>query len=172
MNEALANYLASSQAQEWSVSLLRGVPGLPPISQAIHIVGVAVIMGTAVMIDLRVLGLAVPSQKLDEMVKRLAPWTWWALVVNVVTGMPYIFAQPYRYLLNPVFGIKMACLVPALLVTFSLYSTLKKSPSFWETSNARQLGAKLLAALSIALWITVIFGGRWIAYSDYIFWNE
>ena len=171
MNEALASYIASSQAQEISVSLLRGIPGMPPITQAIHILGVGVVMGTAVMIDLRILGLAVPSQQLDELVRRLAPWTWWALVINVLTGLPYLLAQPYRYLLNPVFGIKMACLVPAVLVTLLLYKTMTPT-GFWEETAGRRLGAKLLAGLSIVLWITVIFGGRWIAYSDYIFWSE
>jgi hypothetical protein len=169
MNEAIANAIADSAARELSIQLLRSVPGMPPVSQAIHILGIAVIAASAMLLDLRVLGVAVRSQELDEMVRRLLPWTWWALLVNLLTGMPFVLARPYRYFMNPVFGWKIAFLVPALALTLAFH-LLGRKPEFWQRSGAR-LAARFGAGLSLLLWIGVMMAGRWIAYSDYLFWD-
>jgi len=65
MKDALAAALDGSSAQELAVYLLGNVPGLPPITQSFHILGIAVVVGTIVMIDLRLLGMAVPTQRVS-----------------------------------------------------------------------------------------------------------
>ncbi len=170
MNQDIANWIAESPLREWAFELLSNVPGLPPISQAIHILGVCVVMATVVLIDLRILGVAVRSQRPSEMVGRLLPWTWVALGVNVVTGLPYLCARPYRYFLNPVFGWKMAFLAPALLIALFVHLKHRRDPEFWNDA-AQRVWAKVLALVSLLLWLGVTMGGRWIAYSDYIFWQ-
>jgi len=172
MNETLANWIASSQAREGAIYLLRNVPGMPPITQSLHILGIAAVMGSIVMIDLRILGLAVRSQNLSEMIRRLMPWTWWALVLNLTTGLPFILARPYRYFLNPVFGWKIAFLVPAVLLAAVLYLLNRRETGFWERSLSRRVSARVIAVTSLTLWIGVVLAGRWIAYSDYLFWPE
>ena len=76
MRESLASALSDSQAREVAVYLLGNVPGLPPIAQSLHILGIAVVMASIVMVDLKFLGLALPSQNVSEMILRLMPWTW------------------------------------------------------------------------------------------------
>ena len=106
--EHLASVLTDSQAQTVARYLLGNVPGLPPIVQTLHIIGISAVMASIVMVDLRFLGLAVPSQNVSEMIDRLIPWTWWALPLNAVTGCLFIAARPSRYFDNPVFGIKFS----------------------------------------------------------------
>ncbi len=172
MNESLANALAGSQASEFAVYLLGNVPGLPPIAQAVHILGIAVVMGSIVMVDLRLLGIAVPSQDAGEMIRRLMPWTWWALSLNAVSGLLFVVARPFRYFYNPVFGLKFSMLVPAIVLAFVVYRLSRKEAGYWERSLARRVWAQLIAAVSLALWVGVVMAGRWIAYSDYLFFYE
>lgn len=106
----MADAIASSPLRDLAIYLLRNVPGLPPIIQSVHILGIAAIMASTIMIDLRILGVAVPSQRVDEMVKRLMPWTWWALLSNFLTGLPFVLARPGKYFFNPVFAWKISTL--------------------------------------------------------------
>lgn len=118
---SIASLLAGSFLQDGALWALRNIPGFPPIIQTVHILGIAVVMGSVVILDLRILGLAVPSQKISEMTRRLMPWLWWALASNFVSGGFFLFARPNRYFNNPVFGWKMSFLIPAILITLFFF---------------------------------------------------
>lgn len=172
MTQALADIaraLAASPINKLSVYLLSEVPGFPPIVQTVHILGISAIMGSVVLIDLRVLGLALPSQNTSELVRRLMPWTWYALLVLAVSGLVFVFAQPTRYLFNPVFGLKFAMLAAAIMLAALFQWGNRRDPRFWEQSRGRSASARTLAAFSLLLWIGVVLAGRWIAYVDYLF---
>jgi len=158
----LARSIANSGAHDVAVDLLRTVPGLPPIMQTFHLLSIAVVLGSAVLISLRTLGVAARNQAPGEMAQRLAPWTWAALPVLFVSGFIFVLARPQRYFTNPVFGIKFALLLPALILAAVLYRTLRSTPSIRGT-------ARLLAALNPIAWSGVVLAGRWIAYADYLF---
>ena len=147
--------------QETAVYLLGNVPGLPPIVQTVHLLGIAVIMSSVVLLDLRVLGLALPSQEVQELTRRVMPWVWWTLPVMLLSGLPFVFARPQRYITNPVFGLKFALLLPAIALAALLHFNGIRKPDNW--------GTKLIAAVSLLLWASVVLAGRWIAYVDYLF---
>ena len=172
MRETLASVIAESQAQEAAVYLLGNVPGLPPIAQSLHILGIAVVMGSIVMVDLKFLGLAVPSQNVSEMIRRLMPWTWWALLLNAVTGLLFVVARPNRYFFNPVVGWKFSMLIPAVALAFVVYRLATQETGYWEQSSERRLSARVIAAVSLVLWVGVVLAGRWIAYSEYLFFPQ
>ena len=96
------------------------------------------------------------------------PWTWWALVVLLITGGLLIIARPNRYFYNPVAQWKFSLLACALTLALAIHLTNKKSPGFWEMSGSRLLAARGISLLALCLWIGVIFAGRWIAYVDYL----
>jgi hypothetical protein len=164
-----ARWLTASPINALAVDLLRQVPGLPPIVQTVHILGVSAIMGSSVVIDLRVIGLALPSQNPTELVRRLMPWTWGALPLLAASGLLFVCARPGRYFANPVFGIKFALLVPAVVLTGIFQWGTTRDPGFWERTSGRRALAGALAACSLLLWIGVVMAGRWIAYADYLF---
>jgi len=165
----LANALAESPLRTAVVYLLGNVPGLPPIVQTIHILSVAAIMGSVVLIDLKVLGLALPSQSLSELARRLMPWTWWALPTLALSGAVFILARPASYVVNPVFRLKFAMLAPAVVLAAVFHRAMAGDSGFWERTRAREIAAKVVAAVSLLLWIGVAMAGRWIAYADYLF---
>ena len=168
MRDFLAQTLTESPVRELMVYLLGNVPGLPPIAQSFHILGIATVVGSIVMVDLRFLGLALPSQNVSEMIRRLLPWTWCALGVNAVTGLIFVLARPNRYFYNPVATFKFSMLLVAVVLAFAVYWMNRREHGFWEASAGRLLGARTIAAVSIMAWIGVMLGGRWIAYSEYI----
>jgi hypothetical protein len=165
LREWLSELLSNSPLPQLSAHLLRSVPGLPPILQTVHLLGLAVLMGSIVMICLRVLELAARRQDQEEMLKRLFPWFFWSLPVMLGSALPFLFARPQRYLNNPVFDIKMLALLLALALSLALWH-LHRS----QRMRSLQWQARLLAAAGLGTWLLTAMAGRWIAYADYIFW--
>lgn len=166
---SIGGLIAGSFLQDGALWALRNIPGFPPIIQTVHILGIAVVMGSVVILDLRILGLAVPSQNISEMTKRLMPWLWWALASNFVSGGFFLFARPNRYFNNPVFGWKLSFLIPAILLTLFFYLMSRRQHDYWELNSKRLWAARGIALLSLGLWIMVAMAGRWIAYMEYIY---
>ncbi|MBC53940.1 MAG: hypothetical protein CMQ34_08925 [Gammaproteobacteria bacterium] len=150
---------------ELSIQLLSTVPGLPPVLQTVHLLGLAMLMASAVMMDLRLLSLAGRGQQVQEMLQRLFPWVFWALPIMLVSGLPFLLARPQRYLNNPVFAYKAAFLCLALIVTFLLWLGFRRG-----VTQQRGWPIKALALVSLVAWVMTAMSGRWIAYADYLFW--
>jgi hypothetical protein len=165
--ESLTSWIANSAANDLALALLGNVPGSPPILQTIHLLSIVAIMASALMIDLRILGLAIPSQEIQEMAQRLRYWTLVGVIGVFSSGVWFVLARPNRYFNNPVFQIKFALLVPALLCSYGIFRIAIRKPDFWATHPLR---GKLLAAVSLLLWVGVVLAGRWIAYAEYLFW--
>ena len=168
MRDFLAQTLAESPTREWMVYLLGNVPGLPPIAQSFHIMGIATVVASIVMVDLRFLGIALRGHDVSEMIRRLLPWTWCALGVNFVTGMLFVLARPVRYVYNPIAVSKFSLLLLAFGLAFLIYWKNRKEHGYWEASEDRLLVARLIAGVSLLAWIGIMMAGRWIAYSEYI----
>lgn len=161
----LNEFFTNSPLREFSGNLLRSVPGLPPIVQTIHLLGVAVIVASIMMICLRILGLAARRQDPYEMTQRLFPWFFCALPIMLASGALFFLARPQRYLYNPIFTIKAAAFL--LTITASIW--------LWQKSKLLEhakidFTTKLLSGLVLFGWVLTAMAGRWIAYSDYIFW--
>lgn len=158
----LATWISDSSANTLITQWLRTVPGLPPILQTIHLLGVVMIMASLVVLALHSIGVLARSQQPQEMLARLLPWAWAGIPVLVASGLPFVIARPFRYLLNPVFGIKMAVLLGAICVSLFFVRAFRR--------NAMALPTRLMAVVVLLAWVTVPLAGRWIAYSDYLFW--
>jgi len=138
------------------------IPGL----QTIHILGIAILFFSAVIVDLRLWGVLQSDARLGDIARRFLPVIWPTLLVLLITGSFLIIGEPRRSLLNTTFYLKMMLLVFALVVTAVLQWSLWVAPDFWETGRGRRIAARFAATLSIVLWCCIIFAGRWIAYTQ------
>jgi hypothetical protein len=121
-----------------------------------HTLGMAVLAGGSIAINLRILGFA-PGIALAAL-QRFFPLLWLALAVNAVSGVLLLIAYPTKALTNPVFYLKLALVVLALFVLRRIETgVLGGAPA------AR--GGRLLAAASLACWIATIIAGRLLAYT-------
>jgi hypothetical protein len=143
---------------------LQTVEWIIPTVQTAHILAVSAVVTSAVMLDLRLLGVGAQDQPIATVAKRFLPFIWWPLPFLLATGAVLIIAEPARALENPVFILKMALLVVAAAITLACQLPLRRDRSFWDLSSARRLAARFIALSSIPLWIAIIFAGRWIAY--------
>ncbi len=137
-----------------------------PTIQIIHILGVAVLFSSAVLVDLRIWRLLERDIPLAQVARRFLPSIWPVLLILLVTGSLLIVGEPRRSLLNSTFYLKMALLAVAIMLTAGLQRSFSSSPNFWDKDRGRQLAARFAATASIALWCGILFAGRWIAYTQ------
>jgi len=158
--DSFCNWLGATSLSQ----TFQTVSWIVPAVQTIHILAVAAVAASALMIDLRLLGLRGMDQSFAAIARRFLPFIWWPLPILLATGAILIIAEPARALENPVFLLKMCLLLAAAAVTLACQIPLKRDPAFWEVSTSRKRMARLIAVASMPLWVAIICAGRWIAY--------
>lgn len=136
-----------------------------PGSQSIHILSIALVMASAVMVMLRILGVFMRDEPTAVVARRFLPWIWYPLIVLLATGTILIVGEPGRSLNNSIFQLKMLLLIGAMTCTLVLQRPLRTNASYWESTPGMRAGGKTIALLSLALWSCIVFAGRWIAYA-------
>ncbi|MGA7014205.1 MAG: DUF6644 family protein [Pseudolabrys sp.] len=137
-----------------------------PTIQIIHILGVAVLFSSAVLVDLRIWRLLERDIPLTQVARRILPPIWPVLLILLITGSLLIIGEPRRSLLNSTFYLKMALLAVAIMLTAGLQRSISLSPDSWDKDRRRRLAARFAATASIAVWCGILFAGRWIAYTQ------
>ena len=129
------------------------------ILETVHIIGIAVLLGSTLVVNLRLLGFGMRRRSAAQLEEELAPWTWGALLLMLVTGVPMFLSEAVRMSLNGPFFTKMILLSLALAIHF----TIRRTATRPEAANRVGLG-KLAASLSIVSWLSVALAGRAIAF--------
>jgi len=137
-----------------------------PTLQTIHILGVAVLFSSAILVDLRFYRALQRDVPLADVARRFLPTIWPVLLILLITGSLLIIGEPRRSLLNNTFYLKMALLAVAVLLTLALQWSLHAAPEFWERDRRRRIAGQLAATVSILVWCGILFAGRWIAYTQ------
>ena len=151
---------------ETPVSIMIGnVHWITPTVQCVHILGIAVVMSSILMMDLRLLGLVGRDDAIQLSSRRYLPWVWWTLLVLLCSGAVLIVGEPRRSLQNPVFLLKMGLLLGASTLTAITQFPFGQDSGFWQAPR-RRYAAKALALASLALWVGIVLAGRWIAYTQ------
>ena len=137
-----------------------------PTLQTIHILSVAVLFSSAILVDLRFYRALQRDVPLADVARRFLPTIWPVLLILLITGSLLITGEPRRSLLNNAFYLKMALLAVAVLLTLALQWSLRAAPEFWERDRRRRIAGQLAATVSILVWCGILFAGRWIAYTQ------
>jgi hypothetical protein len=143
---------------------IQSVEWIIPAVQTVHILCVAAVMTAVLMMDLRLIGVGARDQGVAAVARRFLPFIWWPLPILLATGITLIIAEPARALENPVFLLKMGLLLAAAGITLACQIPLQRNAAFWELSVERRRAARVIASVSLPLWVAIIFAGRWIAY--------
>ncbi len=149
--------------------VVRDIVWAKALLESLHILAGAVILFSAGMITLRLMGLTGRSQPAAGLVRRFTPWVWSALAVMAITGLVLLTGAGRRGLENPMFAVKAATLAVAVASTALLQITLSRDAAFWELAPARRAGIRLIAPLCFLAWIATVCAGRWLAYSSAFF---
>jgi Ca2+/Na+ antiporter len=135
-----------------------------PTIQSIHIVGIGVVLGSAFMIYLRILGWAGMDQTLRETTSRFAPWLTGGLWLMLATGILMVVGEPVRELVTFSFWLKMSLVAVITLIAVVFQRSLRRNERQWEETLINRGSIKGLAILTFLIWACIIVLGRLIAY--------
>jgi hypothetical protein len=144
-------------------ALMRQSLWLYPIVEIVHILGLSVLVGAALLFDLRLLGLArrLPASGLAA---HLLGWARASLVLIVPSGLLMFAAHATEMAENPAFRLKLALIAAAGLNAALFHRYVFRSVDGWDVGKPAPAPAKAAAVLSLLLWTGVIACGRLLAY--------
>ena len=135
-----------------------------PIVETVHIVGFAILVGSVVMFDLRVLGLS-KGISVRALSRHLLPWSLAALLLIVPTGFLMFTAHASDFLANRTFQLKMGLLMVAGINAVIFRTGPYQTVAHWDVGTRAPISAQFSVAASVLLWISIIACGRLLAYT-------
>ena len=140
-------------------STIRESLWLFPVIEAVHLIGLCVLGGSLLVVDLRMLGAGLRHQPVALLAREAKPWLLGSLTVMIATGTSLFLSEAVKCYYSPAFWTKMTTLPVALLFTLTVRQRVALA-SVQTTPATRFAGL-----VSLALWLTVAAAGRWIGFS-------
>ncbi|MCZ6656433.1 MAG: hypothetical protein O7C67_03995 [Gammaproteobacteria bacterium] len=132
-----------------------------PLLESIHVIAIALVVGSILMVDLRLLGVAARSYAMRRISRELTPWAWAGFAVATITGAGMFMTRPAAYAANPAFQTKLVLLALAGINVAALHNLAMRDIDRWDTDAATPRTAKFAGAVSLVIWAGVILAGRW-----------
>jgi hypothetical protein len=162
---ALSNFLISLHVDQF----VAANDWVWPVCEIVHFFGMAALIGTVGLADIRILGVAkgLPISALEKLI----PFGVAGFALNVITGFVFVAGNPVGgpidYLNNLAFRIKMILILVAGLNVLAFYFTgVARAADTVSPDGDAPTNAKVVAAVSLLAWFGVIFFGRLIMYND------
>ena len=135
-----------------------------PIIETVHVLGLCLFLGFTVMLDLRLLGVAMKRTPASEVCGRLEPWMAGGFCLMISSGALLFYGDPVKFYGSIFMRIKFAMLLLAGLNVLLFKKGTYRRVREWDLAEATPRGAKISAGLSLALWAGIVAAGRAIAY--------
>jgi len=135
-----------------------------PVIETVHLLGMAALLGTVTVFDLRLLGWALPRQRVSELAKRLFPWSWAGFAVQVITGGLLFSSEAVHVYANPAFRVKMMLIILAGVHALVFHWTVYRNVAAWDEGDTLPLAARAAGLISILIWVGVVAAGRFIGF--------
>jgi Family of unknown function (DUF6644) len=136
-----------------------------PVIETFHLFGVVVLVGSASVLDLRLMGIAFKDYTVSMLAGRFLPWIWAGFAVQVVTGFLLFASEAAKMYGSDVFRAKMLMIAAAGINALVFHVIAYRSVGTWERDPVAPLSARCAGVISILLWFGIVGAGRWIAYS-------
>jgi len=163
----VAQLLAAVEAWPISAAMRGELPGtewLFPIIETVHVMALTIVVGSIAMMDLRLLGFASRDSAVSRLSSEVLPWTWTAWTVAATVGTLMFIAKAETYAENLQFRLKFACMGLAALNMLIFHFGIYREVVRWDEGEPPR-SAKTAGALSLLLWIGVVFFGRWVGFT-------
>ena len=136
-----------------------------PLLESIHVIGLALVFGTIAILDLRLLGVASTERAVSRLMADLLKWTWAAFALTAMTGALMFSTNAIVYFHNTFFRAKMILLVLAALNMLVFELTARRTMRRWDVTGPTPPMAKVVATVSLVIWVGVIVAGRVIGFT-------
>jgi hypothetical protein len=135
-----------------------------PVIESLHLLGMAVLVGTIFILDLRLLGWTMRRVRVSALAGWLFPWTWAGLTVQLVTGALLFSSEAVKLYANPAFRLKLLLLGAAALHALIFHRFVYRDVAAWNDSDVLPAGAKVAGLISILIWAGIVVAGRFIGF--------
>lgn len=163
MNELVYNFAVWLDDMQWS-TMLHESYYIYNWVESTHVLTLMVSLGMLFLIDLRMLGLALPDVPASKIAHRLNVPMLIGFTVMFITGILLFYAVPVRTSQSIWFRIKMVLLVACAINAYLFHKRMNESVSSWDTETRAPSGIRMGAMLSLGFWSIIVVCGRFIAY--------
>lgn len=132
-----------------------------PVIESLHLLGLAVIGGAVLVVNLRLMGIVLTRQPAARLWRDMQPWLLGSLAVMLVSGFLLFTSEATKLYYHEAFWVKMISLLLSILFTF----TVQRHVALAGPGGVRPLWRRAAALISLVLWSGVGVGGRWIGFS-------
>ena len=150
--------------ENWPISWEIGGTAWFPFLESIHVIAATFVVGSILMVDLRLLGLAATRYSITTLSKELVPWSWGAFIVATITGLGMFITRAAAHVVNPAFQWKIVLLLLAGVNMAYFHFRVYKQIERWNTSSNTPTQLKVIGSLSLFLWSGVMLAGRWVGH--------
>ena len=135
---------------------LNSVGWMAATLEIVHYFGMFLLVGSIAVVDLRVIGWAGQQQSATKIAHRLFPWMWAGLALNFLSGFVMFAGIAASYIPDPTFRMKMWVILAAVVFGIIVQWQVPK----WDKLPAMPIWAKLIALISLMLWVGAILAGN------------
>jgi hypothetical protein len=157
-------FLQSLQASSWGVFIHNKAWAFTTV-EVVHVVAVSLLLGTIMIVDLRLLGRAAAKRPFMDVAGQVLPFTWTAFAVALIAGALLFISRAADYAASPVFWAKMALIALAGINMAVFEFITVRGVGTWNLAPVPPADARLAGAVSISCWIAVTFLGRLIGFT-------
>ncbi len=155
------SYLESSSVAE----SIRENDLLFPVIESVHVLAICLVVGSILVVDLRLLGFASTRWPVSSVTRAILPLTWCAFALAVLSGALMFISNAAKYLGNGFFLAKMALIGIAGLNMLLFHFIGARDLPVWGSASRPPVQARLAGGLSVLLWVAVVACGRWIGFT-------
>lgn len=152
------NDLAVSDAIRQSASAF-------PWLESVHVIAICTVVGLIAVVDLRLIGVPAHTQSFRRLEGHTLPIVWGAFAFSLVTGVLMFASNAVRYIKNDDFQIKLLVLLLAFVNMCVFQYVIKRNPAFRDGEARFPIAARVTGAVSLVLWISIVFFGRRIGFT-------
>jgi hypothetical protein len=157
--------LLALQATPWGTAV-RESTWLFPTIESVHVHSLVLVVGSIMMVDLRLLHVASRQRSVKELSDDILPWTWTAFVCAAITGTLLFSSSAVRYVGIWQFEVKMCMLLLAAINMGIFHLGAFRSVAQWDRHPVHPpLAAKLAGGISLCIWVSIVALGRWVGFA-------
>jgi hypothetical protein len=134
------------------------------VAEATHVLAAVMVLGTVLVVDLRLLGLADSRRALTGISRETLPLTWVAFGLAVITGSLMFTTSAHTYFGNAAFQWKAVALLAAGLNMALFHLLTARRIVAWDLGKPPR-AARVAGLISLLLWVAVVLLGRWIGFT-------
>jgi hypothetical protein len=160
---AFFQFLEQLQSSAFATAISGSTWAFPAL-ETLHVFALAIVAGSILVVDLRLLGVASTSRQVTVVSDELLPWTWGAFAVAVISGVLLFVSRAADYVAVPYFNAKFVLLALAGLNMMVFHFFTYRTVGLWNLGPT-PAGARIAGALSLLFWASIIVLGRRVGFS-------